>query len=68
MRYQRVYLVLSTVVCILHALTLALFPVQFFFYFLYYTDAGATFLVLLGYLLASRNRHKMAAMVWYTDM
>jgi hypothetical protein len=31
------------------------FPVQFFFYFLYYTDAAATFFVLLSYFCALNN-------------
>ncbi|CAM9531350.1 unnamed protein product [Scytosiphon promiscuus] len=36
-----------------HALLLWLYPVSFFFSFLFYTDPGATFLVLLCYLLAT---------------
>lgn len=36
-----------------HALLLWLYPVSFFFSFLFYTDPGATFFVLLCYLLAT---------------
>lgn len=36
-----------------HALLLWLYPVSFFFSFLLYTDTGATFFVLLCYLLAT---------------
>jgi hypothetical protein len=38
----------------LHALMVTSFPVLVFFAFLFYTDAGATFFVLLTYLLATR--------------
>ncbi|GLD91789.1 hypothetical protein PINS_up000322 [Pythium insidiosum] len=37
---------------LLHAWTIIAFPVSFFFSFLFYTDMGATFFVLLMYLLA----------------
>lgn len=36
-----------------HAILLWLFPVPFFFSFLLYTDPGATFFILLCYLLAT---------------
>ncbi|ETM44037.1 hypothetical protein L914_10686 [Phytophthora nicotianae] len=39
---------------LLHALRIAVFPPLFFFAFLFYTDAGATFFVLLMALLAER--------------
>ncbi|TMW60727.1 hypothetical protein Poli38472_000769 [Pythium oligandrum] len=39
---------------LLHALMITAFPVQFFFSFVYYTDAGAVFFVLLMYFLALR--------------
>lgn len=42
------------------ALTLMLFPTSFFFHFLYYTDSGSTFTVLLAYAL-SLNKHFFAA-------
>jgi len=41
---------------ILNALTLTLFPCLFFFNFLYYTDPGSTFFVLLAYYFAI-SRH-----------
>ena len=42
------------------AATLAFFPVLYFFSFLYYTDAGSTFFVLLLYLLSLRGKHFLA--------
>ncbi|KAJ3092045.1 glucosyltransferase [Quaeritorhiza haematococci] len=39
------------------ALVLTLFPVSFFFHFLYYTDSASTFWVLLGYDLALRDAY-----------
>ena len=48
---------------LLSALSLILFPLVFFFSFLYYTDVGATLFVLLGYYLAIKNHHLPAAMV-----
>eukprot|EP00903_Cladosiphon_okamuranus_P013487 g12562.t1 len=39
-----------------HALLLWLYPVSFFFSFLFYTDPGATFFALLCYLLATGRR------------
>lgn len=39
---------------ILHSIMVISFPINFFFSFLYYTDSGATFFVLLSYWLASR--------------
>jgi alpha-1,2-glucosyltransferase len=47
---------------LLSAFTMAFFPVLYFFTFLYYTDAGSTFFVLLAYLLGLRGRHVTAAM------
>ncbi|XP_077987867.1 dol-P-Glc:Glc(2)Man(9)GlcNAc(2)-PP-Dol alpha-1,2-glucosyltransferase-like [Glandiceps talaboti] len=45
------------------AITLAIFPVLYFFTFLYYTDAGSTFLVLFMYLLSLHDSHLNAALV-----
>jgi len=42
---------------------LTLLPVSFFFAFLYYTDAGSTFFVLLMYLLDLRGNRLSAALV-----
>jgi len=41
---------------------MALFPVLYFFTFLYYTDAGSTMFVLLAYLRALHDRHVTAAL------
>ncbi|KAL6077425.1 glucosyltransferase [Balamuthia mandrillaris] len=45
----------------IRALVLHLFPVQFFFHFMYYTDAASTFFVLLCYLLLVRTRKPFLA-------
>ncbi len=45
------------------SVNLTLFPVLFFFSFLYYTDVGATLFVLGACLLARRGSHVMAALV-----
>ncbi|ETV67852.1 hypothetical protein H257_16079 [Aphanomyces astaci] len=39
-----------------HGIVIALFPVHYFFSFLYYTDAGAVFFVLAMYFFAQRGR------------
>jgi alpha-1,2-glucosyltransferase len=41
---------------------LALFPVHFFFHFLFYTDTCSTLFVLMCYTLATRGLHKRAAL------
>lgn len=43
------------------AFTMAVFPVLYFFTFLYYTDAGSVMFVLLTYLRALQGRHLSAA-------
>jgi alpha-1,2-glucosyltransferase len=44
------------------ALLMAIFPPLFFFSFLFYTDVGSTFFVLLMYYLSLRSRHSWAAL------
>ena len=46
---------------LLSALNLTTFPLLFFFGFLYYTDVGATLMVLLGYALSTQRHHWGAA-------
>lgn len=46
----------------LRALALTLFPLQFFYSFLFYTDAASTAAVLLAYLLALARRPHLAAL------
>ncbi|XP_078276011.1 dol-P-Glc:Glc(2)Man(9)GlcNAc(2)-PP-Dol alpha-1,2-glucosyltransferase isoform X1 [Rhinoraja longicauda] len=46
---------------IVSALTLASFPLLYFFSFLYYTDAGSTFFILFTYLMCLYESHKIAA-------
>ena len=48
-----------------NALILSLFPVGWFFNFLYYTDSGSTFFVLWSYLLSTEKKYWMSAMVKY---
>ncbi|XP_062583842.1 putative Dol-P-Glc:Glc(2)Man(9)GlcNAc(2)-PP-Dol alpha-1,2-glucosyltransferase [Saccostrea cucullata] len=46
---------------IMTAVTLTLFPLLYFFTFLYYTDPGSTFFVLLMYLFHLRGNKSLAA-------
>ncbi|XP_077194338.1 dol-P-Glc:Glc(2)Man(9)GlcNAc(2)-PP-Dol alpha-1,2-glucosyltransferase [Paroedura picta] len=50
---------------ILSTLTLAIFPVLYFFTFLYYTDAGATFFTLFAYLMCLYGNHKTSALLGF---
>lgn len=47
----------------INALAVALFPPLYFFTFLYYTDVGSTFTVLLAYLLTLHHNHLLAAVI-----
>ncbi|XP_046840095.1 putative Dol-P-Glc:Glc(2)Man(9)GlcNAc(2)-PP-Dol alpha-1,2-glucosyltransferase [Xenia sp. Carnegie-2017] len=44
-------------------ITLGMFPLLFFFMFLYYTDNGSTFFVLLMYYLSLGDYHVLAAII-----
>lgn len=44
------------------AFVLAIFPLLYFFVFLYYTDVGSTFFVLLSYYLSIRHSYGMSSM------
>ena len=47
-------------------MALSAFPVLYFFTFLYYTDPGSTFCVLLMYLMALQENHLTSAgMYWF---
>ena len=48
--------------CSVTALVLGVFPVLYFFTFLYYTDSGSVFFVLLTYYLSLRGNHFAAAL------
>jgi alpha-1,2-glucosyltransferase len=48
---------------LLHALVLALYPIHWFYSFLYYTDVGSTAVVLLCLLLARKHLFLAAAAV-----
>lgn len=52
----------------MYALTLAWFPVGFFYNFLYYTDPGSTWLVLQSYLLVKKKRYSLAGLVGMVSM
>lgn len=45
------------------ALSGTLLPVSFFYNFLYYTDSGSTFFVLLSYALAIKNNFLLSSLV-----
>ncbi|KAG2187304.1 hypothetical protein INT44_004989 [Umbelopsis vinacea] len=47
----------------LYALALGCFPVSLFYTFLYYTDTGSTFFVLLSYLLAKQRRYWSSGLI-----
>ncbi|KAI9360128.1 alpha-2-glucosyltransferase Alg10 [Pilaira anomala] len=47
----------------LYALTLSWFPVGFFYNFLYYTDPGSTFFVLLSYLLVKKKSYFLSGII-----
>lgn len=46
----------------LYALTLAWLPVNFFCNFVYYTDPGSTFFVMLSYLLVKKKTYHLAGL------
>ncbi|GIL55390.1 hypothetical protein Vafri_10947 [Volvox africanus] len=46
----------------LHALLLALYPLHWFFSFLYYTDVASLLFLLLAQLQVAKRRHKLAAL------
>ncbi|KAI8916669.1 alpha-1,2-glucosyltransferase ALG10-A-like protein [Powellomyces hirtus] len=48
---------------IVHAFTLSLFPISYFFHLVYYTDPGSTFLVLLAYLASLHGYHAGSAAI-----
>lgn len=58
----------SPIKCSVTALVLALFPVMYFFTFLYYTDSSSTFFVLLLYYLSLRGNHFIAALIGATSI
>ncbi|GLI60555.1 hypothetical protein VaNZ11_002713 [Volvox africanus] len=47
---------------ILHALLLALYPLHWFFSFLYYTDVASLLFLLLAQLQVAKRRHRLAAL------
>ncbi|XP_031560574.1 dol-P-Glc:Glc(2)Man(9)GlcNAc(2)-PP-Dol alpha-1,2-glucosyltransferase-like [Actinia tenebrosa] len=48
--------------CTFTAINISILPVLYFFTFLYYTDVGSTFFVLLMYLLSLYERHTLASL------
>lgn len=50
---------------ILSTLTLAVFPVLYFFTFLYYTDTGSAFFTLFSYLMCLYGHHKTSALLGF---
>lgn len=46
---------------VVSALSLSLFPLNYFFQYLYYTDSGSTFFVLVSYYLQIKSRHEFSA-------
>ncbi|KAI6656995.1 hypothetical protein LOD99_16296 [Oopsacas minuta] len=54
----------SHLISSLYAFTLSLFPVLYFFSFLYYTDQGSTFLVLSALLATKHSHHVLSAVIF----
>lgn len=52
----------------LYALSLAWFPVGFFYNFVYYTDPGSTFFVMLSYLLVKKKRYVFSGLTGMISM
>ncbi|XP_015270843.1 PREDICTED: putative Dol-P-Glc:Glc(2)Man(9)GlcNAc(2)-PP-Dol alpha-1,2-glucosyltransferase [Gekko japonicus] len=50
---------------IVSTLTLTIFPVLYFFTFLYYTDTGSTFFTLFAYLMCLYGNHKTSALLGF---
>ncbi|KAI8975572.1 alpha-2-glucosyltransferase Alg10 [Mycotypha africana] len=47
----------------MYALALSWFPVGYFYNFLYYTDTGSTFLVLLSYLCVTKKMYHLSGII-----
>ena len=47
---------------LVNAFAIILFPLNYFFQFLYYTDVGSTFFTLLGYYYSLKSRHYLASL------
>jgi len=46
----------------MNALSISLFPLSYFFQFLFYTDTGSTLFILIAYLQQLKSNHKLAAL------
>ena len=57
-----IFLVLAWHKSRMEAFATSMFPISFFFSFLYYTDSGSTFFVLLLIVLANRKRYNWSAL------
>jgi alpha-1,2-glucosyltransferase len=55
----------SSFTLLVNALVMSLFPVSFFFNFLYYTDVGSTLFVFSVYLAALKRHHWLGGLVSY---
>lgn len=55
----------SSIQRILSTLTLAVFPILYFFNFLYYTDTGSVFFTLFAYLMCLYGNHKTSALLGF---
>jgi len=54
--------------CAVTSMNICIFPVLYFFTFLYYTDAGSTFFVLLMYYLSLQEHHTLASLAGVTSI
>ncbi|KAI8981433.1 alpha-2-glucosyltransferase Alg10, partial [Pilobolus umbonatus] len=52
----------------LYTLALCWFPVGYFYNFIYYTDTGSTFFVLLSYYLLKKRWYKLSGMIGFLSL
>lgn len=52
----------DSILVLWRTIALTLFPLHLFFHFVYYTDSGSTFFVLLCYLLATRRKYSLSGL------
>ena len=57
----------SAVLLLLQALLIVLFPLHFFFHFLFYTDVGSLMFVLSAYLVRTHTTNAQTHMRTHTD-
>lgn len=62
------FILLTKLSSTLKAIRLSLFPLLYFFVFLYYTDVGSTMFILASYYFAQQKRFTLSALVNNNDI